>query len=178
MNLLSNSVVVYPSAKRANQEGSNYRSARLVGEKSIVDIITHTLDFDSFVLSDEFVYGNNFEFILKGYYFSIILTSEDITQQSRSLYAYIDIDTTDADFPELIGADVGGNYTGLNLDTTMPDNIQDGRYYIHLLDWDANKGTSGAWVIPKESKYKFYLKNIYMSSIDIIDCGTVPASYS
>lgn len=175
MNLPSNSVIVYPSAKRANQEGSNYRSARLVGEKSIVDIITHTLDFDSFVLSDAFVYGNNFEFILKGYYFSIILTSEDITQSDGSLYAYIEIDTTDADFPELNGADVNDYYTGLNLVTTMPDTIPDGRYYIHLLDWNAD---SSAWVIPKESKYKFYLKNIYMSSIDIIDCGTVPASYS
>ena len=181
MNLPSSNVAVYPSARRANQaDVDTYRNSRLVGEKSIIDIVKHVLDFDSFVISDAFVYGSNFEFILGGYYFSIIITSEDVTQ-SGSLYAYIDIDTTDEDFAELTGEDTGGNdsvYTGLNVVSSVPGDAGQNttRYYLRILDWDATaEQGAGKWVIPKESKYKFYFTNIYMSNIDEIDCGTVPS---
>ena len=70
-NYLANSsnIFVFPTTKR---EQIN-RSSRLLTEKNLVDIVNRLVDIESFVITRNFLYGeqSSLDFNIYGYYISI-----------------------------------------------------------------------------------------------------------
>ena len=170
-NLPSTAVAVFPSARRANAS-ADYKSSRIVGEKSIVNGIKNVLPIPSYIISDAFAVGVLYKFIIEGYYFEIIIESNDILlfNSTTAIYAKIAV-TGDEPFPELDGVDNAINkYTGL----TLTDTVTNTDKYLKILE-NTGTSTTPVWAIPKESKYRIYYNNIQLTEDDVIDCGIVTA---
>ena len=160
MNLKTNEVVVFPAARRVGT-GSNKLS-----EKNIILLISNLLDApEGFVISKDFQ-GEEFEFIIQGYYFAV---KEFKPNGGDKVYAKIKIkDGT------LLGQDDDGSYTGLdivnNKDATEGEGVI--CYYLTL----AEKDESGNYVVPKSSMLKYNIDNVFVTNkngnnfaFDVID---------
>lgn len=172
--IASSNVFVFPSARRAQQEGGTYDSARLIGEKSVVDIYKHIVSTDSYIISES--YADTMEFILGGYYFKVsglttFLSGNDFSSATE-IWASIVLDE-DTDFPEITGEDPesgtdSGKYTGLNITASAPSTV--GVIKMKLL---SREESTDSWSIVADNTKRFYYTQIYFSDSDIIDGGIV-----
>lgn len=149
----SDNVDVFPSAKRGAQENAK-RTARLLTEQNLINIIlslldTHADDDDkSFVIraDSEFI-----EFILHGYYFKVDRTDSAVYGEP-DIYANIILNSTtvgEDTISELDGVDVDGEYHGVSFTYDKPD--ENSSYSLKILS--NNK-------VPEESRYKFAFETI------------------
>ena len=176
-NYLTNSsnIFVFPTTKR---EQIN-RSSRLLTEKNLVDIVNRLVDIESFVITRNFLYGeqSSLDFNIYGYYISIddfdsiinsVTSGESVTSGS-SIWANIFIYKT-GDYEELYGADENGTYSGVIFTFNNPITGTDGNGKVKnlkLVEF-SNSSVSSAF-IPKSSLVKFSVDR-FMSPID---CGEI-----
>ena len=157
--LASSDVTVFPSTVRGNTQ----RSARLISEENLVNIVNKLVDKDAFVISSEV--GLQFlEFIINGYYFKV--NYANLIQQfpySTDIFASI-ITGVNADaYTVLFGQDSQSNYEGVAFSGSEPaGELPDGqtRYNLKILT-----KSGGNWVIPKESLIK--LKGFRIQDINV-----------
>lgn len=155
-NLASEKISVFPSTKRGNTE----RSARLISEENLVNIINKLVDKDSFVISgspDTALSDTYIEFIIHGYYFKA--DREALIEQftnSLNIYAVIYTENTESGYTVLKGQDTGGvnsTYKGVHFFNNENGNSTDfengdTRYCLLLL---SRASTNDDWYVPKES---------------------------
>lgn len=120
MNILADKILVFPTTKRDAK-------GKLLSEKAMTRFVTSTVDFNTgFIVNpeDKFTevrdyllseWGQDlFEFFIEGYHFSITdITS--VVGSNENVWAYILIDDTNEDYPEIKGQDEAGYYKGLNI---------------------------------------------------------------
>lgn len=139
MSIDMNRIDSFPTSKRKAVN-------KLMTENSVTRLINRLIDNDSYVITtgidgansvddipvDNWI-GHDFEFIIKGYYFSILKEKDNPTSsglayliremnfnfegstEPHRLYARIFIDKTDPNFPELYGQDDSDNvYKSIN----------------------------------------------------------------
>lgn len=165
----SSNVAVFPTTKRE----INDRSARLLTEQNLVDIVNRLLDVKSFVITKTFNENGPFEFNIWGYFFKIgnissiidlVVNSEvnngAVIDDNSSIYANIHTFLT-GNYEELYGSDENGIYDGVVF--TLNDHLSNTEKWLKILDH-----SSGSWNIPPESLSKF--KGF---SINPIDCGEI-----
>ena len=162
-NMSSTSVTVFPSSNRTT---SYQRSARHLSEKNITSITNKVTDKDSYVITSTFP-SSPFEFVLRGYYFSVTGLTNFIDLQdfgsATAIYASIEIDRTGA-YEVLYGQDDEGTglYTGLDFTVTQPVS----QNWIKILE---RERVGQAWAVPKESMVKFTAKSLPL----VIDGGEI-----
>lgn len=183
----------FPSTKRASVN-------KLMTENSVTRLINRLVDVDGFVITtglDDIDFtqdipvdawsnaGADFEFVIRGYYFSIskdtdvsglayLLNSTQFDpsdEAEHTLFAGIIIDKTDEAFPELYGQDdISGKYQAISFyidddRPEIPDSLTSYDYYefplVQYMQQD-----NGAWgrFVSLESLFKFNSKSI--SNID------------
>lgn len=160
--LASGDVTVFPSTVRGNTQ----RSARLISEENLVNIVNKLVDKDAFVISQDA--GLEYlEFIVNGYYFKVNYSNLiQLFPSSNDIYASIITGITgdNADkYTVLIGQDSQSNYEGVAFSGTEPaGELQEGqtRYNLKILT-----KSGGSWVIPKESLIK--LKGFRIQDINV-----------
>jgi hypothetical protein len=165
----SSNIAVFPTTKRESSD----RSARLLTEQNLVDIVNRLLDVKSFVITKDFNFNGIFEFNIYGYFFRIsnigdiinglinLELSNGVTLDSNSaIYANIHTFTT-GDYEELYGSDENGMYDGVIF--TLNDHLSNTDKWLKILDY-----STGSWNIPIESLSKFI-----GYSINPIDCGEI-----
>ena len=165
----SSNVAVFPTTKRE----INDRSARLLTEQNLVDIVNRLLDVKSFVITKKFEQNGSFEFNIYGYFFKIgnigsiidgLVTLEQangvVVDENSCIYANIHTFLT-GNYEELYGSDENDVYDGVVFTLNSPLSNTD--KFLKILD-----NSSGSWDIPPESLTKF--KGF---SINPIDCGEI-----
>lgn len=176
-NYLANSsnIFVFPTTKR---EQIN-RSSRLLTEKNLVDIVNRLVDVESFVITKDFIYGDesSLDFNIYGYYISIdnfdsvidsVTFGEEITKGS-SIWANIFIYKT-GDYEELYGADENGTYSGVvfTLNNPITGTGEDGKVKNLKLVEFSNNSVDSAF-IPQTSMVKFTIERF----MNPLDCGEI-----
>ena len=155
----SNAITVFPSTKR----GSTQRSARLISEENLVNIINKLVDKDSFVVStnDGLSSISPFMFNIHGYLFTVSALSNITTSFSSAneIYAYIITETNDG-YTELKGQDADSQYNGVNFVSAISDFPAIGATE-HLYSLQILQKVSGSWVIPNASMVKYNGVNIF-----------------
>lgn len=148
--------------------------SRLFYENNISRLITQLIDTEGFIISGSIRFDKTTNdvlvdtllcFNIHGYYFEIdpgvsILPSNDATE----IYAYIklteqvqDSESNEISPPELEGQDEILKFTGLTIDTTIPE----GAIGIKIATKDGDQ-----WKIPESSFYKFSSESLNISKID------------
>lgn len=165
--LPSNSISVFPSARRMNKQVS----ARLISEASLANIVNKLIETDGFVITPEpedsetgFIAQDPFEFNIHGYYFRAD-HANDITALadtgSTKIYANIFLDTTtDINYTELKAADSSINeldessyFKGVEFSNDDPLPTAD--YSLLLFSKEQLSGGNSGWIVPIESRLKF-----------------------
>lgn len=169
-NFSYDKVKVFPSAKRL---ADKQRSARLMAEVNIVNIVNQLLDTDGFVISKS-VDENLFKFNLGGYYFELteagVADAKSVGEPTGAVWAVLGSKTGD-EYPELAADNSADEYMGVSF-----ENAQSG-VCLKILE----KHEDGSWVIPEDSRVKIDINNIYYSDDStsvspsnwIIDCGEI-----
>ena len=176
----SESVTAFPTTKRPVQ----YRSARLMTEQNLVNIVNKLLDVDAFVITKEFDCSidtttqlirnaSSIEFNIHGYYFKLtdiasivnkfvpsIVSDTNQVAQGTAIHANIHVFKT-GEYEELYGTDIDGSYEGLILTLNKP--LLSAYKSLKILEYDGSK-----WVIPEESRYKYH-----SDRLKSIDCGEI-----
>ena len=148
--------------------------SRLFYENNISRLITQLIDTNGFIISGSIRFDKStndvlvdtlMRFNIQGYYFEIdpgvsILPANNATE----IYAYIklteqalDPESNEISPPELEGQDEVLKFTGLTIDTTIPE----GAIGIKLAIKDGDQ-----WKIPESSFYKFSSESLNISKID------------
>ena len=186
----------FPSTKRASVN-------KLMTENSVTRLINRLIDTDSFVITNGIDSGNDFltdisvscwdqtfefEFVIRGYYFSIShkdyasglsflqgkLSFNPQDQIEHTLYAGIFIDKSDKNFPELFGQENSpdNEYKAIAFyidgdAPNEPDGYDPGElefYSIPLVKYKQQEDGKWGKVVPLTSLFKFSSKSI--SNID------------
>lgn len=185
----------FPSTKRASVN-------KLMTENSVTRLINRLVDVKGFVITtglenvnflndiDINVWDNNngadFEFVIRGYYFSIskdnassgltkLLEVTSFNPEDNSphtLYAGIFIDNTDSDFPELYGQDDDDEkymaicfYTDSDDQPDPPSGLIDSDFYeFPLVQYKQQEDGNWKRVIALDSLFKF--NSISIADID------------
>ena len=186
----------FPSTKRASVN-------KLMTENSVTRLINRLIDVDGFVITTGLTGANfvndlavdtwlniptsDFEFVIRGYYFSIAsdgsssglqyllsaTTFNPSDEQEHTLYAGIFIDKTDNNFPELYGQDdEDGEYQAIVFytDDEVPEPPIDkcSFYSLPLVKYMQQENGSWGKFIPLTSLFKFS-----STSISNIDGGEI-----
>lgn len=188
MNIKTNDISIFPLAKNR----PNDRSARLFYENNVANLIRQVVDVEGFLISKDAVElsalaqpgSGSFQelyistvkplvFNLYGYYFSIapnanIYVDKQLTAETdvveAPLYAVLNIDDITN---EIVGFDnVNSEYEGLYIGTDFNERAPEGRHYIKLLDFKAERQESGDWTVTGELCSESYQK-ISSQSLDM-----------
>ncbi len=157
--LASGDVTVFPSTVRGNTQ----RSARLISEENLVNIVNKLVDKDAFVISQDA--GLEYlEFIVNGYYFKVNYSKLiQLFPSSNDIYASIITGVNADNYTVLIGQDGQSSYEGVSFSSSEPaGELQSGqiRYNLKILT-----KLGGNWTIPKESLIK--LKGFRIQDINV-----------
>lgn len=164
--LNSSAIDVFPTTKRSVA----YRSARLLTEENIVNIVNRLLDVDSFVMTPVYEASKPFDINIHGYYIHInnIDNLTESFSSSNSVYASIKI-VKDNDYLELSGTDTllpdiqseETVYDGVSFSDSEPTAVAEGEYYLKILEKKGN-----TWSIPFDSQYKYSGAKFKVTEID------------
>ena len=162
--LSSSDIQVFPTTKR----GGIQRSARLMSEENLVGIISHSTDYNSFVIAEPLeAVTSTLDFCIEGYFFRItdLQALTNGFTSATSIYAHISITSASVGtetYKELDGQDVDSYYQGISFESTDSGND------LKILEKVTISGTP-TWVVPSASTVKYD----YMHIGGTIDCGTV-----
>ena len=168
MYLPSDKINVFPSTKR----GGYQRSARLISESNLINIINKLVDKDAFVITpfnNSLTPSTRLEFIIYGYYFNIetaSLTQSSDFSSATNIYANIELATSDG-YTTLNGQDTfdtNSTYNGV----TFSDSANTGSSW-HSLNLLTRNSSADQWTIPLDSTVKYALNKMGGS----IDGGTI-----
>lgn len=162
-NIATDYIEVFPSVQRESV------SSRSFTEKNVADLIYNFIDHNKngFVITNEYVDNDPFEFNIKGYYFKVA-KGNYITvplNSETNIWAEITIaeSTLNSGYFELQGTDSGSpsSYTGVNFLSTPTGN--ENTYAILIL---SRASTSDSWSIPEDSKIRFKPSNVGLETVD------------
>lgn len=168
-------IFVFPSTRRMNKQVS----ARLMSEASLASIVNKLIETSGFVITPEPESGQYaeqgfdptlpFEFNVYGYFFRVETAQKILdlfSSGDTTIYANIFLDkTTDPNYTELSGVDgpLSGSddtevYKGLTLSTDDLTQLSTGAadYSLCLFQKDTLSGGGTGWVVPLDSRLKFY----------------------
>lgn len=160
--IASGNIEVFPNAQRA-AANPNYLKARKMTEENTVGLLKHTVDKDSYVITEAGAFSYPLEFVIGGYYVKVITgplpVFEDSDHNRLPLYAHINV-VSGVSYTELIGQDAGdpSKYNGVAF---SPDDNEPG-YNCHLLLLDSNGE------IPETSRVMIYPDRLDISKIAYI----------
>lgn len=155
MFIQSNNIDVFPFSKdRGN------KNARLLTEKHLIELASHPIGNDSFVISESYQSKCTFEFVIAGYHFSI--KNFDVSSfTGTDVYGTITIENenlkgSDSTSKEALDTsdDEDTYFTGLELSKTAPEQTTD-KHTLKLLtqvNVKVDEVVSKMWVIPDESR--------------------------
>lgn len=166
MNIASNKIKIFPSARR-NFSGDRF--SRLMSESTLVSLINKLVDKDGFVITSEFSSNSPLEFNIHGYYFRIESDGiSSLLSNSSNVYATITLSEYTSNkgnaYLELVCADTNDVCTGVEFSDTAQTGTN--KYCLQLLTKENN-----TWVIPEDSKVKFKGESVIPR--ELIDGGII-----
>lgn len=151
-NVSSSSISVFPSVNRGDQPSRN------LSEKNIVGLINKLLDNNGDFVISESTNGESFDFMIRGYYFSVASPSTTLFSGGSTndkMWASITITTTSG-YEELSGTDSGGEYNGVSFDIQSSAPSGTGVHSLLIAE-----KTSSGWVVPLSSMFKYDGSRVY-----------------